>query len=108
MLYEFWRAIKFANIEELNNQDQFVKLFYTGTPPAVTWKMIIGEVNPFLAILATIAGLAAKLANVGAVLWIVSSISSEISAHDTANNQAPVLEEKWEKYFTPTGFFYLV
>lgn len=26
MMYEFWRAIKFANIAELNNQDEFIKV----------------------------------------------------------------------------------
>jgi hypothetical protein len=56
VLYEFWRAIKFANIAELNNQDQFVKTFFTGTPPAVTWKEIVGATNPALYLLSSLLG----------------------------------------------------
>jgi len=56
LLNDFWTAIKFANVEELNNQDQFVKTFFTGTPPAVTWKQIVGATNPGLYFLAGLLG----------------------------------------------------
>lgn len=57
VLYEFWRALKFANVEEINNQDQFVNTFYQGTPPAITFQQIIGTTSPWLSLAATISGL---------------------------------------------------
>ena len=56
LLYEFWRAIKFANIAELNEQDKFVSVFFEGTPPAVTWKEIVGATNPALYLLSGLLG----------------------------------------------------
>jgi hypothetical protein len=62
----------------------------------VTWKEIVGTVNPVLVMLSALIGLVPGLGVASVGVLMVSQIAGEVSSVDTAENNAPVFEEKWE------------